>query len=254
MDFTNDTDRCIALTVGEDGAPPIDAANVWAHRRQHFDDNHTNVVVHANVYERDCAGRIVAAVHDRIHQLRNILTLTQTGSEYTLRRQAIPDVGVTTGPGEIAPAPSAQTGAENFQAGPAYRVRPFAVANVHLGDDARAVRAIAATGTGQRVGRREIAFTARDGGAVTVELRDGTRASEVRYRAGTPTPRKAAAFARAALERYGWKPTTQVSGPFIGLQYCAIARGTTPVACDRAAPMLEVRGAVPQSTIELRSP
>ena len=252
MDFQNDTDRCVALTVGAEGAPPIDAAVVWAHHAQHFDDNHMNLVVHAKVFERDCSGRAIADVHDGVRQLRNILTLTQAGSGYALRRAAIPDAGVTTGPGEIAAAPSGQAAGENFQAGPAYRAQSFALGGVRLGDDARAVRAVAAAAASQRSGPRWIGFATRDGADVTVQLHDGVHASTITYAKQTSTPARAAAFARAALDRYGWKPTTQVSGAAIRLQYCAIARGASATdPCAPAKPVLAVNAAVPQSTIEL---
>jgi hypothetical protein len=264
MDFKNDTDACIALTVGEEGAPPIDAAVVGPHRGQHFDDNHTSVIVHAKIYERaDCTGRFVADLHEPVRQLRNILTVAAAGSGYAMHRQETPDAVVTSGAGAAGAAPSAASEGENFQTGPAYRVRSVALANVHLGDDARTVAAIAAAGTShRRAGSREISFSTRDAADVTVDLRHapaakagGLRASNITYTKQTPTPASAAAFARAALERYGWKPTTQVSGAFILLRYCVFARGknaASTATCDRTAPVLEVRATVPVSTIDLR--
>jgi hypothetical protein len=125
------------------------------------------------------------------------------------------------------------------------------------------VMAIAAAGTAhRRAGSREITFSTRDVADVTVDLRDDPaakagrlRAANITYTKQTPTPASAAAFARAALVRYGWKPTTQVSGAFILLRYCVFAGGknaASTATCDRAAPMLEVRAAVPVSYIDLR--
>ena len=42
----------MSLTVGEDGAKPEFQRDVWAHHWQHFDDNHTEWVIHARVYAK----------------------------------------------------------------------------------------------------------------------------------------------------------------------------------------------------------
>jgi hypothetical protein len=90
MDLKNDTDMCLYVTAGQEGdAKPIDEATVWAHRSQHFDDNHTSLVIHAKVWERrDCTGRFIADLHDGVQQIRNVLTVVKMpGGTYALRRE-----------------------------------------------------------------------------------------------------------------------------------------------------------------------
>lgn len=89
MDLTNDTDMCLYVTAGQEGDPkPIDAATVWAHRSQHFDDNHTTLVIHAKVWEHlDCTGRFIADLHDGVQQIRNVMTVVKVGNTYVMRRE-----------------------------------------------------------------------------------------------------------------------------------------------------------------------
>jgi hypothetical protein len=90
MDLKNDTDMCLYVTAGQEGDPkPIDVATVWAHRSQHFDDNHTTLVIHAKVWEKlDCTGRFVADLHDDIQQIRNVMTVVkQPDGKFMMRRE-----------------------------------------------------------------------------------------------------------------------------------------------------------------------
>lgn len=88
MDLKNDTDMCLLVTAGAEGDPPIDSSVVWAHRSQHFDDNHTTLTVHAKVYEnKDCSGKFVADLHDNVMQIRNVLTIYKDGATYKMRRE-----------------------------------------------------------------------------------------------------------------------------------------------------------------------
>ncbi len=92
LDFRNDTDACIALSVGADGDPPLYHQDVWAHRTQHFDDNHTMFTIHAKVYAKpDCSGRFIADLHDNVHQLRNHISVTLDGTKYTWHRSQTED-------------------------------------------------------------------------------------------------------------------------------------------------------------------
>lgn len=92
LDFKNDTDMCIALSVGAEGDPPLYRRDVWAHRAQHFDDNHTTLMIHAKVYEKlDCSGPFVADLHDSVHQLRNHITVTKDGKKFAWHREQTED-------------------------------------------------------------------------------------------------------------------------------------------------------------------
>jgi hypothetical protein len=92
LDFRNDTDACIALSVGADGDPPLYKRDVWAHRSQHFDDNHTQWTIHAKVYAKlDCSGPFVADLHDSVHQLRNHITVLKDGSKFVWNREKTED-------------------------------------------------------------------------------------------------------------------------------------------------------------------
>ena len=92
LDFKNDTDMCIALSVGADGDPPLYHRDVWAHRSQHFDDNHTQFTIHAKVYEKlDCSGRFIADLSDNVHQLRNHITVTGSGTKFVWHREQTSD-------------------------------------------------------------------------------------------------------------------------------------------------------------------
>ena len=143
LDLQNDTDMCLSLTVGEAGAKPIDEAVVWAHRGQHFDDNHTQLSVHVKVYANaNCSGPFSADMHDNIHVLRNILTVTKTGATYALVRKPTADMPIPN----VATSVSSLSGEDGatIQTGPSYGTHGFAVAQIRLGDDARSVLAIAA--------------------------------------------------------------------------------------------------------------
>jgi hypothetical protein len=90
MDLHNDTNACLNVTAEQFGdGKVIDEATVWAGRWQHFDDNHTTLVIHARVYEKlDCTGKFIADLHDGVQQIRNILTVVKNGDTFALRREA----------------------------------------------------------------------------------------------------------------------------------------------------------------------
>jgi hypothetical protein len=273
MDLQNDTDNCISLTAGADGDPkPMYQRDVWAHHSQHFDDNHTQLSVHVKVYGNGtCSGPFVADLHDNIHQLRNILTVTKTGSTFALARKPTEDMPIP----HVETSVSSLSGQDGptIQTGASYSTQGFAVAKIHLGDDVRSVMAIAATNTAvthenvpcKAAGKSCTAwvhFTTRDGAGVTVNFREefpvrpgSMRAWKVAYQAPTATIASAAQFASATMARYGQKPSTQSSGAAITLQYCMLQKGANnaPAGCSEEAPLLEVLAAVPQSHIELKN-
>jgi hypothetical protein len=256
LDFRNETDLCVALVIGEDGGPPVDQATVWAHRGQHFDDNHLGVIIHAKIFERDCSGKFIADLHQPMHQLRNIVSVRNDGNAFAMHREETQDLnsynnGISTGSVDRASDADVQFGPP----GPVYRVQTFAVAGVRLGDDARAVSAVAAKSGSPHKTAQSVTFSTPEGAAVTVGMRAG-RAWKIAARMATATPPAAARFARAALTRYGQQPTTQQSGTYILVHYCTTARmdptSHAAVACEGSGPALEVLAGVPESHIELK--
>ena len=252
MDLQNDTDACLSLSAGAEGDPkPMYERDVWAHRSQHFDDNHTQLSVHVKVYAgTSCGGAIVADLHDNIHQLRNILTVTKTGGKFVLERKATEDMPIPRVDTSVSSL-SGEDGA-TIQTGPSYGTASFAVARIHLGDDSRAVQAIASANTAathenvpcKAAGKSctmWVHFTTHDGAGVTVNFREeypvhpgSMRAWRITYQAPTPTIAAATQFASATMARYGAKPSTQTSGAAIALQYCMLQKGANnaPAGCS----------------------